>query len=216
MYNTLEQIKKRMYSYYPPEIIRIRDIQAIIDAMCEMIYKCDLGYQAIYDNSTLISMNLERIKEWESMLNITPEQTVPDNEVTPEMLQKRRDVILARLKGLNKLNTKTINDIVHSFTRGDATSWFENGVIYVVINLPKEDKTYNFDEVERELKRRVPAHLGMEVSRKYYQWNKIKEATTSWGNVNNNFDNWQTVLYFIPFDDNNPDIVTLLQFGNKT
>ena len=175
MFNTQEEIKKRVYSYYPLAVLEIKDIQCVLDVLIPYFYQCDVGLQEVLKNATFMTMSEDRTQEWEKLLGITP--------IANSTLQDRRETIIARIRGIGKLNTESINAIVKTFTGGYAESYFKNSTLYVEITPPPNDKRFIFENVEQELKRRVPAHLNFKVSRNYY----------TWGEVDANNENWQAV-----------------------
>lgn len=196
MFNTEQEIKDRMYSYYPPSVIEIKDIMCILDVLAPYFYQCDTGLQAVLANACLMDMGEDRTKEWEQLLGITP--------IANSTLQDRRETVIARLRGIGKLNTATINAIVKTFTGGYAESYFKNSTLYVEVTPPPGDKRYIFENVEQELKRRVPAHINFKVSRNYYTWGEVNENNENWKEVNDKFTTWFDVLMFSPFPEAKP------------
>jgi ABC-type sulfate transport system substrate-binding protein len=87
------------------------------------------------------------------------------------------------------LNSESISDIVRIFTRGEATSYFKDGVIHILILPPKDNKRFKFGNVEQELQQKMPAHLLFEVSRNYREWAKIMSDNLTWGDVLSNHIN---------------------------
>lgn len=193
MFNTEEEIKNRMYGYYPPAVIEIKDIMCILDVLAPYFYQCDTALQAVLANGCLMDMGEDRTKEWEQLLGITP---IPNST-----LQDRRETVMARLRGIGKLNTETINAIVKTFTGGYAISYFKNSTIYVEITPPPGDKSYIFENVKQELTRRAPAHLGIKVSRNYYIWKEVYETNNNWQEVNDKFPTWEEVYWYSPFPE---------------
>ena len=128
--------QQRMFGYYPPVIQSIVDFKAIIDG--EYPEFEDLHGKVVdsINESYLSTMSESRIKEWEQILGITP--------IPTSTLQDRRETIIARIRGQGKLNTEMINTIVKIFTGGTAKSKIKNGILYVEIELPSNDKTYIF------------------------------------------------------------------------
>lgn len=183
--------KERMNSYYPEVIRSIEEFQAIIDAESKEFEDLEANTQSVLDNAHLITMNEHRIAEWEKMLKIKPLEgsTVDD----------RRDTVIARIRGQGKLNTNLINIIVNTFTGGTANSWIDNSILYVEITPPPNNKQYRFENVEQEIGKKVPAHLGFKIERNYYTWEEIQNNYATWEDVNSAFDKWEDVLLFVPF-----------------
>jgi hypothetical protein len=184
--------EERMNSYYPEIIRTIDEFQAIIKAESPEFEDLESNMQSVLDNAHLITMNEYRIAEWEKILNIKPlaNSTVDD----------RRDTVIARIRGQGKLNTNLINMIVNTFTGGTANSWVEDSTLYVEITPPPNNKQYRFENVEQEIAKKVPAHLGFKIERNYYTWGEIQNDYATWGDVNSSFNKWEDVLLFVPFN----------------
>jgi hypothetical protein len=182
---------KRMNSYYPEVIRSIAEFQAIIDGESSEFEGLSFERTNVLNNAYLTTMDEYRIKEWEKILKIKPleNSTVDD----------RRDTVIARIRGQGKLNTALINTIVNTFTGGSAVSWVKDSVLYVMVTPSPTNKQYRFENVEQELKTKVPAHLGFQVSRNYYTWNQTKETYSTWQDVKDNFETWNDVYIFVPF-----------------
>jgi hypothetical protein len=151
--------------------------------------KCEIGLA--FNDAFVTTMGEERITQWERFLGINP--------LADSTLTDRRDVIVARFRGGYKLNSETINSIVYAFTEGLADCKFENGVINVAISPPPGNKQYRFENVESELKRRVPAHLSISVYRDYSEWRELMENYSSWDAIKSSFNTWGDVqLYIAP------------------
>lgn len=183
--------RKRMNDYYPQVVSAITEFKAIIDSEYPEFDDLSADVNRVTEDAYVLTMSEERVKQWENILNIKPfdDYTISD----------RRDTIIARIRGQGKLNTALISNIVNAFTGGTANSWVKDSVLYVEITPPSNDKTFKFTNVEQELRLKVPAHLGLQVSRNYYTWWEIKTAYNTWGNVKDSFDNWQDVHLFTPF-----------------
>lgn len=182
--------KERMLGYYPQVIREIFEFQAIIDAESEQMQAQSDGRDAVMNQSYLPTMGETRIKQWEKALGITP--------IQDSSLEDRRDTIVARIRGQGKLNEALISSIVNAFTGGKAKSWVENSTLYVEITPPPGNKQYQFANVEQELNKKLPAHLGLSVNRNHVDWNKIKTTFTTWQNVKDSFDTWEDVYLYIP------------------
>ena len=182
-------IQDRMKSYYPPVVIGIKDIEAIVDAeFPEFETLNDSQMQLIYDKYLVRGeVSEDRIRAWEAELNmsVTAEATMDD----------RRDAVVARLRGGVKLNTASISAIVNAFTGGQAKSYIENSTICVAILAPADNQSYIFENVEREIERLKPAHLGLSVYRAYNTWNQTKDNYDTWGDVMENNTTWFDVMY---------------------
>lgn len=182
--------KERMLNYYPQVIREIFEFRAIIEAESEQMQAQSDGRDAVMNQSYLPTMGEVRIKQWEKALGITP--------IQDSSLDDRRDTVIARIRGQGKLNEALISSIVNAFTGGKAKSWVENSTLYVEITPPSDNKQYQFANVEQELNKKLPAHLGLSVNRSYIDWNKIKTTFTTWQNVKDGFDTWEDVYLYVP------------------
>lgn len=184
--------QERMNSYYPQVIQAISEFKAIIGAEYPEFEDLAEARSRVVDDAYLLTMGEDRVEQWENILGIRP--------VENSTVSDRRDTIIARIRGQGKLNTALINSIVNAFTGGTAESWIEDSVLYVEITPPPTNKVFLFSNVEQELKHKIPAHLGLQVSRNYYDWNEIKTSYSNWVDVKNSFANWNDVYLFTPFE----------------
>lgn len=182
---------QRMINYYPKVVSAIQEYRAIIEGEYPEFETLSTSNQLVLDDSTLLYMHEERVKQWEKILGIKP--------IEGSSLDDRRDTIIARIRGQGKLNTALISSIVNAFTGGTANSWVENSVLYVEITPPPNNKQFQFANVEQELKKKIPVHLGFQVSRNYYTWGDINNDFTSWGAVIADLPTWENVYLHIPF-----------------
>lgn len=187
---SVEMYHNRMMGYYPQVLSTIMEFKAIIDSEAPEINLVNTNQSNVIKDAYLSTMSEERVTQWEQLLGIKP--------LEDSTLGDRRDTIIARIRGQGKLNSTLINSIVNSFTGGTATSWVEDGVLYVEITPPPNSKSYRFENVEQELSKKVPAHLGLRVSRNYYEWGGIKNNLATWQDVRD-FGTWNDVYLFVPF-----------------
>lgn len=181
-----------MNSYYPEVVRAIKEVQAIIDADYPEFEALEIAKESIINNAHLSTMGESRIIEWEKILGIKP--------VEGSKLSDRRETIMARIRGKGKLNTELIDSIVKTFTGGTANSWVKNSILYVEITPPADNKQYIFSNVEQELAKKIPAHLGFQVSRNYYEWNEVQDKYSTWQDIKDNFEKWNDVFIFLPFE----------------
>ena len=193
--------RERMNEYYPQVIRSILEFKAIIDGECPEFEQLSVERDNILANAYLPTMDENRIKQWESMLNI--------RKIEGSSVEDRRDTIIARIRGQGKLNTKMINTIVGTFTGGTAKSWVKDGTLYVEITPPPNNKQYIFENVERELSNKIPAHLKLNVSRNYITWEELQNICATWVDVYASFDKWEDVLLFV--ESENDKIIIISQ-----
>lgn len=183
---------KRMLEYYPMVIQRILEFQAIIDSESPEIEALAIGIERVTTDAYLTTMTEERVVQWEHLLGIQPR--------SDSTIDNRRDTIIARIRGTGKLNTELINTIVKTFTGGTANSWVANSTLYVEVTPPPNNKQYQFADVEQEIARKIPAHLGFVIERNYFTWGEVDEQHNDWQQVLDDKKTWENVLLFIPFE----------------
>lgn len=182
---------EQMLNYYPEVIKSIREFQALISTQSLEVEEMHEELTKILGNAYISTSNETRIAEWEAFLGIVPLEQGEDDMDT--WLADRRETILARIFQTPKLNSKAISDIVKIFTGGTAKSYFKDCVIHILITPPNNNKQYKFENVERELSNKIPAHLEFTVSRNYYTWLQINDGST-WADVKSKYGVWEDVL----------------------
>ena len=197
---------ERMLNRYPEVIKAIREFQALIKTQSLEVEAMHNELTKILQNAYLSTADESKIAKWEDFLGIVPLDQGDDDLET--WLSDRKETILARLYNAEKLNEKSIADIVKIFTGGTATSYFKDGIIHIIILPPKDNKQFKFENVERELSNKIPAHLAFRVSRNYYNWLQMKSSYGTWADLNNNFTNWEEVLY--QFNASTANVTTTL------
>lgn len=183
--------RERMNSYYPQVIRNISEFKAIVDAEYPEFEQLAEGVNRITDDSYFSTMSEDRVIEWEAILGIKP--------IEGSSISDRRETIIARIRGQGKLNTSLINSIVNVFTGGTANSWIEDSILYVEITPPPKSKQFQFANVEQELKKKIPAHLGFNISRNYFTWGDITETFGTWNAMYEVLPTWEDVYLFVPF-----------------
>lgn len=181
--------RKRMNSYYPEVIQTIQEFREIIDGEYPEFELLNTAKDSALVNAYPSTMDEERVSQWEKILKISPAST--------STVDMRRSTILARIRGQGKLNTALISNIVNAFTGGSAVSRLKDGVLYVEITPPPTNRQYSFEDVERELKNKTPAHIGLNVTRNYYLWGEMEEQFNTWQNVKDSFSTWEDILLYV-------------------
>ena len=185
--------KERMNSYYPSVIQKINEFRGIVDAEYSEFEDLSNGVTSVVNDAYLLNMGEERIEEWEKILGIKP--------IEGSSVSDRRETIIARIRGQGKLNTSLINSIVNVFTGGTANSWVADGTLYVEVTPPRNNKHFQFANVEQELRNKIPAHIGLNVSRNYITWDDVKVKFENWGAMQEELQTWDEVLLFVPFNN---------------
>lgn len=178
---------QRMLEYLPMFLREVHEIQAILESQGHEIDRLKDNIQLTINDAYILTASEARIQEWEQKLKIIPTGT----------LMQRKQFLLATFRGQGKLNEDKIKTIVNAFTGGDAIVTFEDSTINVKILPPDAGDIYLFPDVERALKPRVPAHIGLSVRRWYSTWADIAKNFADWATVAE-FGTWQDVKNYIP------------------
>lgn len=195
---------ERMLNYYPEVIKAIREFKALIETQALEIEEMHEELVKILANAYVSSADENTLTKWEKFLGITPLEQGEDTLET--WISDRRETILARLYHTEKMNTKSISDVVKIFTGGEARSYFRDGVVYVLISPPRNGKRYKFENVEQELQKKTPAHLLLQVEQNYRTWGQVKDTHVTWESVVN-VPNWEELCYIVL------DVTTLSTFS---
>lgn len=184
----------QMLSRYPEIVKAIKDFRELIEVQSLEVEEMHEELTNILINAYISTADEPTVSKWEKFLGITPLEQGEDDFDT--WLSDRRETILARLYFTEKLNTKSIADVVKIFTGGETRSYFRDGVIYVLISPPKGAKKYKFENVEQELQKKTPAHLILNVQRNYHSWGQVKDTHLTWSGVFG-VPNWEEVCYIV-------------------
>jgi hypothetical protein len=182
---------EQMLNYYPEVIKGIREFQVLIESQSPQVEGLHDELTKALSNAYIIDADEARISAWEQYLGIVPLPRGNDSVTT--WLSDRRETILARLYTPEKLNSKSIANLVSIFTGGSAESCFKNGDIQVRVLPSPSSKGYKFENLQQELRKKVPAHLGCTVDRYYPTWGEIKSDNTDWMDVYLNYETWDDV-----------------------
>lgn len=184
---------ERMLNRYPEVIKSIKEFQILIESQSKKVGELHEGLTSIMENAFIETSDASRISQWEKTLGITPSPKGDQDDAA--WLESRRDVVLARLYQTEKLNTKSIGNIVRIFTGGASESWLIDDTIYIKIYPSENGKTFNLDSIISELKQKCPAHLNMVVYETYTTWNTVKSHFSTWGDIKNEADTWNAVKF---------------------
>lgn len=179
---------ERMLNYYPEVIQKLVEFQALMKTEGFEVDFIRNDIELIVNEAYLLTMSERRISEWEKALGIAFS--------SGDSIEDRREVIIARIRGQGKLNTALINSIVSAFTNGTADSYFRDGTLYVDITPPPENKQYKFENVERELMKKIPAHIRLTVRRDYATWGEVMGNFTDWNSIRQ-LSSWEELATYV-------------------
>lgn len=182
----LGEPRTQLMPYLPPYLQQSETFKAIMKASGVELDRLQDGIQVIIDDAYILSATEARIEEWERRLKIIPAGT----------LAQRKSFIISTLRGQGKLNEARIKSIVNAFTGGDALATFANSTLLVRILAPALGDVYLYPDVERSLKTKIPAHIGLIVQRYYSSWADIKTNYADWNAVAS-LNDWKALKYYI-------------------
>lgn len=171
--------------YLPPYFQGVAQVEAIADAFDRELADLQHNLSILPLDATIMHSSEERLKEWETILGITPQ----DRNIT-----QRRMMVLATIRGSGKLNEMKIASIVSTFTGGyNCIAIFVDSTINIYVLTPTWGEIFIFDDIERALKPLIPAHLGLSINRFYSTWQNIKEQYQNWADMMNRCVDWLEV-----------------------
>lgn len=179
--------QERMKGYYPSVLQSIKEFQSIVDSEYPEFENVEDGKERIISDAYLSTMSEDRLKQWEKILGI--------NTITGSTISDRRETVIARIRGQGKLNTSLIKTIVKTFTGADCNTWVSDNTLYVRLLPPRDGKDYILDNVINEIKIKVPAHLGCNISRAWQYWADVNSKLKNWEAVQVIYGTWESVLY---------------------
>ena len=178
----------------PPYWREVPEMRAIQEAIRLCLVDIARESERIVADTLIDTMSNERLSAWEKCLEITPEGTI----------EQRRLYLKSVLRGSGKLNEAKIQSVVNALTGGTAIVSFADSVITIRVLPPGNGEIYLFNDVERALAPKIPAHLGLSVVRYYSTWEDITNDFASWEDVKNSFDSWQKVSDYIGLEGDEP------------
>lgn len=180
----------KMYGMYPEVIKKIQEFKSLLSATGFELDYLNARYTFIYNDAFFDTMEVDRIEQWEAGLGLQGNADLS--------LKDRRNAIKARLLSTFKLNTQSIKDIVATFTDAECVSHFSNSTLWVEVKLPPSDLTNSWPNIEAEIKRRLPAHIGLNVRRYWGSWGDIKDGFASWDALSTQCLSWEAVrTYYV-------------------
>lgn len=177
-------------SYLPPILQDIVEYNEISNSESPELTEIETHTENLILDAFISTMSEDRLVEWERALGIPPSNA---------SIVDRRSVVLSKYRGTGKLNSELISAIVNAFTGGFATTTFdaENGVINVYLKAPNSSFVgFDKSNVEKELAKRKPAHLLLNVKLDYSTWKDISDDFLDWQHVKTEFSDWDSVKQY--------------------
>lgn len=182
---------KKMMEYLPPYWHENEEMKRILHAQSVEIDGLHEDAFVILDDAFLSTMGEKRIREWETWLNLPPTGTLED----------RRSQIMRYFGVITKLNEESIKVLVATLNDGARAKVqiVDSDIKITVIPLPENYlDELDFTKLTEQISIRKPCHLGVVIVRGYSSWNDVKTTIQTWGDVRNDFKNWEGVFLYIP------------------
>lgn len=163
--NNYEDIK----NLQPRSVRDIKEFHEIAKGQTKAFEKIEERVDKLYNNSFLISLELDGVERWEGIYKLEPLGT----------LEMRRNAIIAYRRGKNKLSGTTIKNMAIAYENGEVEVWFskEESTLKVkftsVLGIPKGLE--KLKEILEELK---PTRLKIDYLLSYLLIEDIHEVMT--------------------------------------
>ncbi|MCF0149587.1 MAG: DUF2313 domain-containing protein [Clostridium sp.] len=203
------------YNFYLKVIASTERVTFLEKLVPEFISEVD-KFKLLYDTENIsfdeLHSNIEKVKS-DVFISTSSNDAVERIETFINVkgqgnLEQRRSYIKSLLQKSNKLNEKSIKDVVNAITGSDCIVMFftsdekdnpitGNSLLRVQVLSPDNYKDYRYDDIARTLKPLVPSHIKLIVVKFFATWNDIQENYADWNTVRTMKD-WQTIKNYIP------------------
>lgn len=123
-------------------------------------------------------------------------------------LEQRISYIKSLMQKGNKLNEKSIKDMVNAITGSDCIVMFfasdesnnpepGNSILRIQVLSPNNEKDYRYEDIARTLNPLIPSHIKLIVVKFFATWNDIQQNYADWNTVRSMKD-WQAIKNYIP------------------
>lgn len=203
-YNTyLEIIRKSELSnhieeYVPEFISQLEQFRYLYGIENLQFNLFDEKVRKVIDDVYITSSSSEAILRYENFLNIKGAGT----------LEQRKSYLKSLIQKGNKLNEKSINDIVNTITGSSAIVTFflageeenpneDENLLLVQVLSPDIYKDYRYEDIERALHPLVPAHINLSVVKFFATWEDVYNNLSNWEEVKT-MKSWGDLYSYIP------------------
>lgn len=109
--NNYEDIKR----IQTKSVRKIKEFDAIAIGQAKGFERIDKSVDKLYNNSFLVSLDLDGVKRWEKIYGIEPFGN----------LEMRRNALVAHRRGRKKLSGTTIKNMAIAYQNGEVEVWFD-------------------------------------------------------------------------------------------
>lgn len=173
-------------------------------------------FKILYDTENIsfdeLNANIERIKS-DVFISTASNEAIERIETFINIkgqgnLEQRISYIKSLMQKGNKLNEKSIKDIVNAITGSDCIVMFfagdevdnpevGNSLLRVQVLSPDNNKDYRYGDIARTLKPLVPSHIKLIVVKFFATWNDVQQNYADWNTISSMKD-WQAIKNYIP------------------
>lgn len=155
-------------NYLPPLIAKTDEFEAIGAAENEQINNLWATHKEIFDNQFISTLDENGCNRWEKILNITPMGT--------DTIEDRRFRIAARINADIPYTYKQLENMIASLCDNDYTMQLQNADYKLIVRIALSAQR-QYSEVEKLLKRVLPANLLVDLSLLYNQYQALTSKT---------------------------------------
>lgn len=141
-----------LISHYPRYYRGVFEMAEILKTQGRVLDTLEDAVEQVFLDHFILTADLATIKTWEGFLGVAYEEQ--------PTLEQRRRAVVARLCGLGHIGEPEIRAVIANYTENGAEIDFAQGVVKVLIDGTVFDESSLLDT----LLRRVPAHLGLDMS----------------------------------------------------
>ena len=140
---------EELITYYPQYYRDVFEMVEILKAHGRIADDLEAHIEQVYLNNFVLTADLETVKIWERILNITYSK--------PLTLDQRKSVIIGRISGYGHIGEPEIRGVIANYTDNTVEVDLARGIIYIVIN----GEIFDENNLLNTLLRRIPAHLAL-------------------------------------------------------
>lgn len=147
--NNYEDIKKLQVK----AVKNIKEFDAVAKGQSKGFDRLEKRVEKLYNNSFLISLDLDGVKRWEKIFRITPLGT----------LEMRRNAIIAHRRGSGKLSGTIIKNMAIAYQNGEVEVWFDKDKTALMIKFISQYGIPNgLEKLKKIIEELKPARLPIE------------------------------------------------------
>lgn len=162
------QREVNILDYLPSLIAQTDEFSAIGAAENEQVNDLWAAHKNVYNNQFIATLDENGCERWEKILDITPMGT--------DTLEDRRFRIAARINADIPYTYKQLQNMLASLCNDDYTMELQNEDYKLIVRVALSAQR-QYSEVEKLLKRVLPANLVLDLSLLYNQYQDLKPKT---------------------------------------